>query len=97
MWVVTTLGSVFAFAALWATGANDVANAVGTAVGCHALSVRQAVILAGVFEFLGSSLISAARPCRAHRERRMRRASGAARIATLIHCAILGALASART
>lgn len=35
-------------------GANDVANAMGTSVGSRALSVRQAIVIAGVFEFVGS-------------------------------------------
>ena len=39
------------------TGANDVANAIGPAVGSRALRVRTAVILAALFELLGAALV----------------------------------------
>ncbi|NRA00422.1 MAG: inorganic phosphate transporter [Myxococcales bacterium] len=41
----------------WAIGANDVANAMGTSVGSGSLSIRNAVICAGILEFCGAFFV----------------------------------------
>ena len=41
----------------WSIGANDVANSMGDAVGSNAISVRNALILAGICEFAGAALL----------------------------------------
>ena len=50
------LAGVVGFFMAWGIGANDVANAMGTSVGSKALTIKQAIIIAMVFEFAGAYL-----------------------------------------
>ncbi|WP_346837749.1 inorganic phosphate transporter [Microbulbifer sp. SAOS-129_SWC] len=50
------LACVFGFFMAWGVGANDVANAMGTSVGSRALTIKQAILIAMVFEFAGAYL-----------------------------------------
>ena len=63
--LILTLASVFGFYMAWNIGANDVANAMGTSVGSKALTLRQAILVAAVFEFAGacSDLYATKREC----------------------------------
>lgn len=54
--MLTTFVIILAFYLAFNLGANDVANAMGTSVGSKAITLKQALILAGVLEFAGAAL-----------------------------------------
>tara|TARA_Y100000389_G_scaffold125739_1_gene123101 strand:+ start:7307 stop:8833 length:1527 start_codon:yes stop_codon:yes gene_type:complete len=54
---IVIAGGIFAFIAAMGIGANDVANAYATAVGSKALTIKQSVVLAAVFETGGAILM----------------------------------------
>lgn len=58
LWLLI-VGFIIAFILAFSVGANDVANSFGTAVGSGVVTLRQACILATVFETLGSVLLGA--------------------------------------
>jgi PiT family inorganic phosphate transporter len=54
--VLLILACVFGLFMAWGIGANDVSNAMGTSVGSRALTMKQAICIAMVFEFAGAYL-----------------------------------------
>ena len=50
------IAAIVGFFMAWGIGANDVANAMGTSVGSKALTIKQAIIIAMIFEFAGAYL-----------------------------------------
>jgi len=54
--VLLILAIVFGVFMAWGIGANDVANAMGTSVGSGSVTIKQAIIIAVIFEFSGAIL-----------------------------------------
>lgn len=55
--MITGGASAIAFYMAWSIGSNDVANSMATAVGAKAITFRQAVLIAGVLNFVGAVFV----------------------------------------
>lgn len=82
------IGYVFGFYMAWNIGANDVANAMASAVGAKAITIRQAVFIAGILNLLGAVFIGG------HVTDTIRKGIVSAEIMTDPHLTMLGALSA---
>lgn len=85
---VLIIGYVFGFYMAWNIGANDVANAMASAVGAKAITIRQAIFIAGILNIVGAIFIGS------HVTDTIRKGIVSTDILTDPHMAMIGALAA---
>ena len=57
VWVLVILTAVLGLYMAWSIGANDVANSMGCAVGSRSITIKRAIIAAGICDFAGAVLV----------------------------------------
>jgi len=85
---ILILGFVFGFYMSWNIGANDVANSMASSVGAKAITIRQAVLIAGILNLLGATFIGS------HVTNTIRKGIVSTDILTDPHLALVGALSA---
>ncbi len=81
-------GYILGFYMAWNIGANDVANSMASAVGAKAITVRQAVFIAGILNVVGAVFIGS------HVTNTIRKGIVSTEILADPHIALIGALAA---
>jgi len=87
-YTVLALGFVIGFYMAWNIGANDVANSMASAVGAKAITLRQAIFIAGILNIVGAAFIGS------HVTDTIRKGIISANVLSEPHIAILGALSA---
>ena len=87
-YIILTAGFIFGFYMAWNIGANDVANSMASSVGAKAITVRQAIIIASILNFIGAAFIGS------HVTDTIRKGIVANEILNDPHTAFIGALAA---
>ncbi len=85
---ILIIGYIFGFYMAWNIGANDVANSMASAVGAKAITIRQAVFIAGILNIVGAVFIGA------HVTKTIRKGIVSTEIMSDPHVALIGALSA---
>ncbi len=85
---VLIVGYIFGFYMAWNIGANDVANAMASSVGAKAITIRQAIFVAGILNILGAVFIGS------HVTDTIRKGIVSTEVLTDPHLALIGALSA---
>ncbi len=85
---VLIIGYIFGFYMAWNIGANDVANSMASAVGAKAITIRQAIFIAGILNIVGAVFIGA------HVTQTIRKGIVSTDILSDPHLALIGALSA---
>jgi PiT family inorganic phosphate transporter len=87
-YVILITGFVFGFYMAWNIGANDVANSMASAVGAKAITIRQAVFIAGILNIVGATFIGS------HVTNTIRKGIVSTEVMSDPHIALVGALSA---
>jgi inorganic phosphate transporter, PiT family len=85
---ILIIGYVFGFYMAWNIGANDVANSMASAVGAKAITIRQAVFIAGILNIVGAAFIGS------HVTDTIRKGIVSTEVLTDPHLVLIGALSA---
>ena len=85
---ILIVGYIFGFYMAWNIGANDVANSMASAVGAKAITIRQAIFIAGILNVVGAVFIGS------HVTNTIRKGIVSTDILADPHVALLGALSA---
>ena len=87
-YIILIIGYIFGFYMAWNIGANDVANSMASAVGAKAITIRQAVFIAGILNVVGAVFIGS------HVTNTIRKGIVSTDILADPHVALIGALSA---
>jgi PiT family inorganic phosphate transporter len=88
LYYILIIGYIFGFYMAWNIGANDVANSMASAVGAKAITIRQAIFIAGILNVLGAVFIGS------HVTNTIRKGIVSTEILSDPHVALIGALSA---